>query len=124
MKCQPLIKNCKEWAKKKKATKRNSYQAEAVFSSQNTEYPKLLRGEYNSINWLCKTNVIPRLAGSWVKIKLNFWKPILYGYSDRIWCKWRFLGKKYNLNIISPLIGLYGLDKMIHWVDYIREHVF
>lgn len=31
----------------------------------------------------------------------------------------RLLGRKYNLNIIYPLIGVNGLGKMAHWIDYI-----
>lgn len=32
-----------------------------MFSSQNTEHPKLLGSEYNSVNQVCKTSFIPRL---------------------------------------------------------------
>lgn len=68
------LQGIREREKKKlpKETFRQLSGRDFMFSSQNTEYPKFLRSEYNSINQLCKTNVIPRLAGSWVKIKLNF----------------------------------------------------
>lgn len=99
-----------------------------MFNSQNTENPKILRSEHSNVNQVCKTNVIPKLTGSWIKMKLNFWKCTSYGWVDRIWVKWmkptRLLGRKHNLNIIYPLIGVNGLGKMAHWIDYIGDQVF
>lgn len=42
----------------------------------------------NTVDQAYKTNAIPKLAGSWVKMKLSVWKGTLYHCADRMWFKW------------------------------------